>query len=529
MKNLLRILFVTLFAALGLTQMTGCGKSCCDTDSICEVACEEGSCSIDSQSSNSCSADHCSTAKCSTKKCSKGKCSSGKCDGCDFSTDVLNVHVNSPKEVCAGQEFCVSIMVQPRKSAADVQVVAYIPEGTTYLRSDPDTKIDGNRLSWHWETLSHCDKHCLRVWLRAAKDGCYTTCVAARAMPMCCDTVKVCTPNLVVQKCGPSCVLKGDCVTYNITVTNKGDGDAKEVVLTDLVPEGLRHETGKKNVEYCIGTLRPCESRTIPISFTALERGRVCNRVVASACNCGKATAEACTNISCPCIEISKQGPKTQFMQREAVYQIQVKNTGDIALTNAIVTDEAPPQTRIVCANGASICGNTATWTIPKLQPGETKQLEISIVGCSPCETCNQVFVRTCEGCTAEAKACTLWKGMAAMLIETVDTVDPVTVGCKTTYKITVVNQGTAPDRNVSIIVKFPDGMKPVSAAGDSKPSLNGQTVEFAKIPVLEPHTSLNYIIEAKATAVGDQRIKAELRSDLLQTPVTEEESTNVY
>jgi hypothetical protein len=46
---------------------------------------------------------------------------------------------------------------------------------------------------------------------------------------------------------------------------------------------------------------------------------------------------------------------------------------------------------------------------------------------------------------------------------------------------------------------------------------------------VLGPQQVITYTIRAKAVSMGDARIKVRMSSSLLTTPVTEEESTQVY
>jgi uncharacterized repeat protein (TIGR01451 family) len=103
-------------------------------------------------------------------------------------------------------------------------------------------------------------------------------------------------------------------------------------------------------------------------------------------------------------------------------------------------------------------------------------------------------------------------------------------VGEKTTYKIIVTNQGTAPDENIQIKVKMPREMDAIKASGDAKGMIRGKTVTFDTVPVLEPKATVTFYVEVKASSKGDARIRVELRTRLLDDrPVTEEESTHVY
>lgn len=59
-------------------------------------------------------------------------------------------------------------------------------------------------------------------------------------------------------------------------------------------------------------------------------------------------------------------------------YQITVKNTGNVDLKDAVVTDKAPSQVTLLSASLGEISGNTWTYTIPVLKVGESKSYTIS-------------------------------------------------------------------------------------------------------------------------------------------------------
>ena len=58
-------------------------------------------------------------------------------------------------------------------------------------------------------------------------------------------------------------------------------------------------------------------------------------------------------------------------------YEIVVKNTGNVALKNAVVTDKAPTEVTLLSASAGTVSGNTWTYTIPELKVGESKSFTI--------------------------------------------------------------------------------------------------------------------------------------------------------
>ena len=218
-----------------------------------------------------------------------------------------------------------------------------------------------------------------------------------------------------------------------------------------------------------------------------------------------------------------------QFVNKKASYEIIAKNTGDVPLSDVLVTDTVPVQTKLLSAPGAQIRGNTATWTT-SLDAGQSQSFAVNVLGLETGTYCNQVRASSAAyGLTDTDEACTEWKGLAALLIEVIDTEDPLLVGEETTYVLQITNQGTAADKNVSLEVELPANLSVVSAAGDTPGTITGNKVTFAPYRVLEAKQIIQYRVVAKAIAVGDARFKAQMKSELLKNPVPEQEATQVY
>lgn len=218
-----------------------------------------------------------------------------------------------------------------------------------------------------------------------------------------------------------------------------------------------------------------------------------------------------------------------QFVGKKASYTITATNTGDVPLTDVVVTDTVPSQNKLLAAPGAQINGNTATWTT-SLGAGESKSFELTVIGLQEGTYCNQVSAASAGyGLSGSDEACTEWRGYPALLIEVIDTEDPLLLGEQTTYVIQITNQGTAQDTNVALKVALPGQLKVVSAAGDTQGTISGNNVNFAAYPVLKAKEIIEFRVIAEAVTEGDARFKAQMTSDLLRTPVPEEEATQVY
>ena len=226
-----------------------------------------------------------------------------------------------------------------------------------------------------------------------------------------------------------------------------------------------------------------------------------------------------------PGLKVAKTGTKSQILGRNADYEIVVSNTGDTTLNNVVVTDNAPAATTIVSASGAEVAGNKATWTIPSLAAGDKKTFAVKLTSKTEGTHCNKVSA-SAGGMSDSAEACTIWKGIAAVLLEVVDDPDPIQVGETTTYTIKVTNQGFADIHGVKIVANYDDETSPTASA---QGKISGQTVDFPAVATLGPKQVVTYTITVKGAKVGDSRNKVTLTCDELKTPVEETESTTVY
>jgi uncharacterized repeat protein (TIGR01451 family) len=280
--------------------------------------------------------------------------------------------------------------------------------------------------------------------------------------------------------------------------------------------------------------LAPGEKLSFKVPVKATETGKICNPIVAKAANAKEVKSEICTIITDPKLAIIASGVKEQFIGKTASYEITVSNPGAVDLTDVTISDRAPKDARIITAPDAVISDNNtvATWNLPKLEAGATKTLTSTITTTSAGSHCNIVVAsQQGFGLKDQAKACTNWKGQAALLIAVIDSPDPILVGESSTYTIRVTNQGTASDSNIKVVANFAKEIDPINVGEQSATAgtVNGKQVSFAPVAVLHSKEAVTWTINAKGAATGDHRLRVLFSSDLLSIPVTGEESTQVY
>lgn len=445
---------------------------------------------------------------------------------CSESTwGLIRLAKTLPGEAALGSEFAAELTMVAQGCAANVVVRDTVPAGASYVRSEPAATVENGVLTWKIGNMDAGQTIKAKVWFKADKEGAMTSCATVTADSRVCATTMVGKPVLAIDKTGPETALLGQDITYNIVVKNTGTAVAQGVVVTDPVPAGLTHSSGKAEMTFDVGDLAPGQAKPLAITLRAQQRGKVCNTATANSSNAGKVSDDACTVVLVPGLKVEKTGTKEQILGRNADYEITVSNTGDTTLQNVTVSDTTPVETAIVAAPGATITGNKATWTIASLAPGAKATQTIKLTSKTAGTHCNTVAASS-GSLNDSAKACTLWKGIAALALEVVDDPDPIQVGESTTYTIKVTNQGFADVHNVKIAASYGEQVLPVSSP---QGTVSGKNVTFPVVATLGAKQSVTYTVVVKGASVGDSRNKITLTADELKSPVEEEESTTVY
>jgi uncharacterized repeat protein (TIGR01451 family) len=450
-------------------------------------------------------------------------------NGFTIQGDGLVLTKNVPAQGYVGKPIECVMTLEAQQDVANVVVCDVLPLGATYVKSDPAAQVDGRSVRWTFGEMDKGQKVVLKLVYQSDKEGVLVNCAFMSAVPHGCARTVIGKPAIMVTKTGPAKAVVGQDLVYTVVVKNSGSAVAAGVELVDTLPDGLALASGEKTFTTRVGDLAPGAARQVQVPVKATKRGQFCNNVVARSANTAEAKAEACTTVTQPLLKVEKTGAKEQFCGKTADYEIVVTNPGDEAVQDVVVSDTAPAGTRIVAAPSATLGPGTATWRIPKLDGGSKATLRMTLTSAMPGTLCNHVAVQTAEGLTASAEACTVWKGMPAILLQLRDDPDPLLVGDQTTYFIRVTNQGTADDGNIKVVVNFGKEIDPVSAAGATAGSVSGKTVTFAPVAKLAPKQFVEWTVVGKAVATGDHRTKISLTSDVLEAPVAQEESTHVY
>jgi uncharacterized repeat protein (TIGR01451 family) len=369
------------------------------------------------------------------------------------------------------------------------------------------------------------------VTLKAEKQGELKYCATISATPRVCATTMVGKAALALKKTGPELVQLGTNANYTITVQNTGNTLAKNVRVTDTVPEGLSAPNGQKELSFDVGNLEPGQARSVQVTLRADKRGKFINKALASSSNAGKADAQAPITVVQGGVKITKSTKdKELFINRTATYDIVVANSGDVDLTGVTVTDNAAAETVIATADGATVTGNTATWKLGTLAAGQKKNLTVKILSKVPGRFSDTASVTTDQGLRDSAQDDSNWKGVTGVLTELVDDPDPIQVGEVSKFNVRVTNQGSSIDiSSLKIVATVPDELEVVPNTVSDGGVVEGKTITWPVIPRVGPKASVGRSYTVKGVKAGDARTKLSITTSMRPDPIVSYESTTVY
>lgn len=226
-------------------------------------------------------------------------------------------------------------------------------------------------------------------------------------------------------------------------------------------------------------------------------------------------------------LRVQKDMPPQIVVGKPYGYTIRVTNQSECQMDDVSVIETLPPTYVMgMSAPGASkVTGQVAQWDFGSLAPDETR--EIRIDG-------NAKSVGSFVSCTKAFHSQTICQGpqlgMPAILLEVVDTEDPVQVGGVEKFYVTVTNQGNSEDGNIVVKMNFEANFDYVSSSGPTQPaSATAKSIEFGPLVALGPGQKATWEIVAKALSEGDHRTSVKVTSDSIQRSVDETEATRVY
>ncbi len=334
--------------------------------------------------------------------------------------------------------------------------------------------------------------------------------------------IQVQQPRLEVVLQGPNEVVYGDTKLYTVTVSNPGDGDARQV--------SLRLSLGEESSdELDIGTLPAGVSRKYEVEVTARHAGSLAIQAIVQGSNELRAEARELIHVRRADLKLETAGSAMQFAGSVGTYQVRVVNQGDAAAENLMALVRLPASAKYLRGlDQAEQHDDRLTWPVGRLAAGEERIYRFFCQLNQPGEARFDIAVRNDRDLETTNSLVTRVESIADLKMTINDPASPVPVGEDVLYEIEIVNRGSRAANQVQVIAQFSDGIEPVAVEGSPAELVPGQAV-FAPIAHVDPGQTITLKVKARADREGSHIFRAELRCNDPEYRLVAEDTTTFY
>lgn len=272
--------------------------------------------------------------------------------------------------LCDMIQFTFTVKNTGTGVAENVKIKDSLPPGLKTVDGKSDVVLDVG-------TLKAGESKDVNLTVKAEKTGTFTNSAMVVAEGLSGESNQTKTvvkqPVLAIAKSGPERIYLGRKITYDIVVTNKGDGPAVSATIEDAIPANTSVASASQGgaavgstVTWNLGTLQPNDSRKVSVTLNPAGIGVVKNTATAKAGCAAAVTASTSTEvlgISAILLEVIDVEDPIEVGGNET-YEIAVTNQGSDTGTNVKITCvledtmqyvSSSGPTRGTCADGRNV------------------------------------------------------------------------------------------------------------------------------------------------------------------------------
>ncbi|MEC9093643.1 MAG: hypothetical protein VX438_13100 [Planctomycetota bacterium] len=437
-----------------------------------------------------------------------------------WASPALSIEVVGPNQVGRDSEFTYRISVKnPGDAVARNAIVRLdsIDPKLEIVSMEPKGRTVGGRIEWKMgDLLPNQVAYSIDLKLKAFRAGDTVTCVSVQSVEdnlapvRACMESKVSVPCIGLKMTGPTEAKVGQTVKYKLRIENQCEQSLSGVRLVANYDSGLNFPGHPSPIEQELTEqIEFGFYKELEISFEVKQSGRQCFTIDVTSNDGSKAQIQRCLQVSenpQPSVSISIAGPEIGEVKQVKRYVIDVKNTGNVALTGvevAVAFDLAfiPDQ----ASDGYRQRGDDELyWLFDRIEAGEVIPLAVDHVLAKPSDAAiNLVRITSKEGVVQKDQVRTVIRPQAnapnavgdegggfsnSLKINGLVVSNPIKPVDNAEINIQVLNDRPASDfeENVEIFITVPNDLEFVSGPRDAnvRKRVEGNVTIYALDPI---------------------------------------------
>ena len=444
------------------------------------------------------------------------------------SAPLVTTNISAPEFINVNETATVRIEIKNagNSTVENVKLMAMLPADIS-VDSRQGTFVDG-KCTFEVESLRPGQKRQLTMDVKTNVKRSLDIQTELMVSSKSSVSVGVRQPQLTVSIEGPKQTNIGQKATHIITVTNVGDGVAKDVNLVADIPQSMRiiEKSGFERPE----TLRPGEKAQAKIVSLPREAGGIEMAFAAEGVSVKADAAKAGLRVMQPELRVAAIGPDMNFVERDGIYTITVDNPGEVDINNVKVQFVIPDGFKVTTISRQAKMdqdSRTLSWEFDRIKAQAEQSIQLKAIATTNGDKFCRIRVASDETNEKEVSLKTMIATRAELSIQMKNIGGPVQVGNEATFVVMVENRGSSLANDLEIEVQLPAGMRPASPK-DGVVDHDTNSILFAD-SALAAGKSREFRFSAVGIAKGEHIVRSSLETVDTKQRIIVENSVFVY
>ena len=436
--------------------------------------------------------------------------------------------------------FTITVTNNGKINATNVTITDIMDLSVFEIKNHSGSYVQkGNELVWDIGSLNVGETYKIWIEVKALTNGTFTNVVnvasfenktagsdnvSVKVIPVVNLTI---VKTVDVEKIGLN-----DYVTFTINVTNIGPSNATNVIIKDVLPNGLIYydSTGDYDPDDSslkIPLMKPGDSLEFNIVAQAVDDGNWTNNVYV---NCDENGTLKSDNVTVEVVAINLtvvKSPDNAIIANNSVvnYTITITNPSEIDATNIVVYDKLPDGFEFINATeGYNYANGVVDWIFRNITKGETLVIWITVKSTKTDNLTNYVEVHCNENNNVTNASSTVQVVPVNLTVVKTANVNVTKINSEVVFTVNVTNNGPGNATWVNVTDVVPAGFEFVSSSDAGYDNATGLLI----VPFIKAGESYVFTITLKAVVNGTLTNVVNVTSNENDTVKTSKVSVNV-